>query len=156
MTDIALVWNAAEGIADLAMNGPDLLTDNGLETAVILSLFSDRLAQPGDSIPDGTSDRRGWWGDMPIAASEQDTTPPATAIYGSRLLLLDRGLGTTQTLRQAEAYAREALAWMTADGVAGAVSATATFPRTGTIALSITIEQAGGAQTYSYAWAATS
>ena len=155
MTDIALVWNAAEGIADFAMNGPDLLTDGGLETAVILSLFSDRLAQPGDAIPDGTTDRRGWWGDMPVAASEQDSAPPATSIYGSRLWLLDRALATTETLRRAEDYAREALAWMTADGVAGSVTAAASYPQPGTIALSITIGQDGGASTYSYAWAAT-
>ena len=35
-----------------------------------------RLAQAGDVTPDGSFDRRGWWGDMPIDPAAQDTAPP--------------------------------------------------------------------------------
>lgn len=61
MADIAIVWRNGRG--NLALNGSDLLTDNSIETAVIISLFTDRRAQPSDLIPDGSTDRRGWWAD---------------------------------------------------------------------------------------------
>ncbi|EOM5101013.1 phage GP46 family protein [Escherichia coli] len=61
MADIAVVWD--QGCGSLQLNGADLLTDNSLLTAVIISLFTDRRALDSDEIPDGTRDRRGWWGD---------------------------------------------------------------------------------------------
>jgi phage gp46-like protein len=49
-----------------------LLLDDGtlddsqaLATAIIVALGTDRLAAPGDILPDPDStDRAGWWGDM--------------------------------------------------------------------------------------------
>ncbi len=153
MTDIALLWDPVQGIADMALSGPDLQTDSGLRTAVIISLFTDRQAEPGDVIPDGSTDPRGWWGDMPIAASQQDSPPASTDFIGSRLWLLDRALQTNETLRRAESYAQEALAWMTAAGVAGSITAAASFPAIGQIALAISINQAGSLSTFNFAWA---
>lgn len=108
MNDIALVWSAEHGAADVVVSGNDLLADDGLETAVLLSLFTDARAEPGDVLFDGT-DRRGWWAG-PI---------------GSRLWLLDRAKPVPATFAQAEDFAREALQWLLDDGVASAVSATA-------------------------------
>lgn len=153
MTDLALVWNGATGDADLALLGPDFQTDDGLETAVLISLFTDAPAQPGDVIPDGTNDRRGWWGDMPVDTAAQTGTPPA--VTGSRLWLLANALLTAETLRRAESYALEALAWMKRDGVAGAVTAVATSPRRGWLELQIGIAQAGGSRSFRYAWSQT-
>lgn len=150
MLDIALIWDPVRGRADMAMAGPDLATDAGLETAVIVSLFTDRLAAEGDAIPDGTADRRGWWGDMPIDATAQGVTPPD--LIGSRLWLLDRALQTQQTLQLAETYAKEALQWMLDDGVAGSVTATASFPRLGWIQLVIVIGQQGSSPTFILPW----
>lgn len=69
MADIAVVWD--QGCGSLQLNGADLLTDNSLLTAVIISLFTDRRALDSDEIPDGTRDRRGWWetvsGSAPLA-----------------------------------------------------------------------------------------
>ena len=43
---IALSWNDAVGSADLALNASGALAgDDGLETAVVLSLFLDVLAE---------------------------------------------------------------------------------------------------------------
>lgn len=151
MLDIALVWNAQLGRADLQMNGGDLLADTGLQTAVIISLFTDRLAEPGDVIPDGSADRRGWWGDMPVDPAAQDAGPQD--LIGSRLWLLHRALQTQNTLNRAEAYAKEALAWMISDGIAGSVEAVATFPRLGWIELTVTIDQQGSLTTFSLPWA---
>lgn len=155
MRDIALIWNPALGEADLAMNGGDLATDGGLQTAVIISLFTDRLANPGDPIPDGTADRRGWWGDMPLDPGAQDTAPSGPDLTGSRLWLLERALQTQETLNQARAFAEESLAWMVTDGVAGSVSAAASFPRDGWLQLDIAITQQGSATSFAFAWALT-
>ena len=155
--DIALVWDPMNGRADFAMNGQDLLMDFGLHTAVIISLFCDRLADPADVIPDGTGDRRGWWGDTPLP----NATDPTGGIdlTGSRLWQLARSLQMTETLRKAENFAKEALQWMIDDGVAGSVTASAIFPPAppNALELSIGIYQAGAANQYAFAfaWAAS-
>ena len=43
--------------------GNDAERDPGLETSILISLFSDRLADIEDLLPDNTGERRGWWGD---------------------------------------------------------------------------------------------
>lgn len=158
MTDIALVWDPINGRADFAMNatGTDLLMDDSLQTAVIISLFCDRLADAADVIPDGTTDRRGWWGDTPLP----NTTDPSGGLdlTGSRLWLLARSLQVTETLRQAESYATESLQWMIDDGVAGSVTASAIFPTSppNALELTVTINQAGAtSQSYAFTWAAS-
>ena len=152
MTDIALVWDRANGRADFAMNGTDILTDNGLRTAAIISLFADAQADPADVRPDNSDDLRGWWADLPLAGVAQTGKADRT---GSKLWLLARELQTQETARRAEKYATDALAWMVADGVAGSVSASANFPRMGWIDLTVTIDQAGAAQTFNFSWSAT-
>ncbi len=156
--DIALIWNPANGRADFAMDatGTDLLMDAGLQTAVIISLFCDRLADAADTIPDGTTDRRGWWGDTPLP----NVTDPAGGLdlTGSRLWLLARALQVTETLRKAETYAKESLQWMIDDGVAGSVTASAIFPASppNALELTVSINQAGATnQGYTFTWAAT-
>ena len=101
----------------LHLDGADLAEEAGLRTAVIVSLFTDRLALPTDTIPDGTSDRRGHWSDSYLP--EQDD------LEGSRLWLLDREKIMPEVLRRAEDYTREALKWMVRDGVVQQVAAVA-------------------------------
>ena len=151
MADIALIWNAALGEADLQIVNGDLQVDEGLQTAAIVSLFSDALAQPGDEIPDGTSDRRGWWGDMPVDPAETDATALPDYI-GSGLWLLDRALQTDATLVKAQGYGAASLQWMRDDNVAGAVSSTASYPRQGWIELLNVIEQQGASTQFTTAW----
>lgn len=145
MLDLALVWSPAIGEADLALAGTDIATDAGLQTAVIISLFTDAPADPGDRIPDGTGNPRGWWGDAPA----QGGAP--TDVTGSKLWLLAGALLTPETLARAESYARAALAWMVRDGVAGSVAATATSPQLGWLQLVIDIFQAGGNASFTLA-----
>ena len=78
MTDIALHWNDDVYAGDIAVFGADLELDEGLRSAILLSLFSDARAQPGDVAED--EDPRGYWGD---ALTEGDR-------FGSRLWLLER------------------------------------------------------------------
>lgn len=122
----------------------DLQVDDGFDTAVALSLFLDRLANPDDEIPDGSSDRRGWWGDAylpPLA----DGTPDH---IGSRLWLLARALQTPETAARAQGYVQEALAWMIGDGVAASVTVPLpTFPARGMMEIVAVISQQTAAGT---------
>ncbi len=114
--DLALGWSNTSGdgdvalVANLAGEATDLSSDRGLMTAVVLSLFTDRRAEPDDVPPSGDpNDRRGWWGDQ-FAEVEGDR-------IGSRLWLLDRAKRTNETALRAKEYSREALAWMLEDRV---------------------------------------
>lgn len=110
LADLALTWSNVIGLADLSMIDADIASEPGLETSMILSLFLDRRAAPDDVPPSGDpADRRGWWADQ-FAKVEGD-------LIGSRLWLLDRAVLTGQTVKLAEEYVREALAWMITDKV---------------------------------------
>jgi phage gp46-like protein len=114
MADIRTIWTDLGG--DWRLAGPSLDDDEGLETAVILSLFTDRLADAGDAEVASTA-RRGWWADA-FAEVASDR-------IGSRLWLLAREKRTPAVLSRAELYAREALQWLVDDGVARGVSVVA-------------------------------
>jgi len=119
------------GNCDWQILSPGLAEDSGLETAVIISLFSDRRAEEGD-VPAG-SDHRGWWGDT-YADSDGDR-------IGSRLWLLSREKQLPQALIKAEEYAMESLAWLVEDGIAGRVEVTAASIAAGILGLEIRIHR---------------
>lgn len=144
--DIALVFDPASTVFDLALVNGDLATDSGLETATILSLFTDRRALPEDELPDGGTDRRGWWAD---AYSGRP--------FGSRLWLLWREKELDDVLRRAREYTEEALAWMVEDGVASAVEVEAERFRPGTLLIRTAIIRGDGSvleRNYEYVWQA--
>lgn len=149
MADIALVQDDYGGW-DVALDGYDLLRDGGLETAVVISLFTDRRAT-SDQLPAGlpAADLRGYWGDVRTAASGDQT--------GSHLWLLSREKETAETLSRARKYAREALQWMIDDKVSTRIDVRASYPRRGFILLEIDIYRPGGKVAryrYHYEWAA--
>lgn len=147
MSDLALTWDGHG--ADLSIEENDLARDDGLETAVLLSLFTDRRADDGDVLPDGETDRRGWWGDgVPVV--EGDRT-------GSRLWLLGREKQTPATLSRAREYALEALQWLIEDKIAASIDVVATMPGYGGRLLTVTIHRpkSGAVQyEFGYTWAA--
>lgn len=116
MTDLALSWDAATRAGDLQVAGADLTADTGVRTAVLLSLLSDRRVPVGD-LPAGETARRGWWGDSLAPDGDQ---------IGSRLWVLGREARRPDTMRRADGYAHEALAWLVEDGVAERVDVTVT------------------------------
>ncbi|WP_096178677.1 phage GP46 family protein [Escherichia coli] len=108
MSDIASFWNVDEMFADWQKGLGELTTGNDLQTAILDSLFTDRLARADDDYED--SDRRGWWGD----SGEESQ-------LGSRLWLLRRKKLTPDVAKKAEEYSSEALNWLKVDGVVSEV-----------------------------------
>ena len=130
--DIAIVWNANHGEFALNDVGDDFDTDAGLETAVIISLFTDRRAGENDELPATETDRRGWWG---------NTLQDADDEIGSKLWLLCREKQLPVVMRRAEEYARESLRWFVRDRVASKVEVIASNPRPGWLLLDIVIHR---------------
>lgn len=136
-----------DGALDLALLDGDLATDDGLRTAVALSLLCDRRAEPDDIIPDGTTNRRGWWADA-IADEDGDR-------WGSRLWLLDREKELPEVRRRAEAYAEESLDWLLDDGVANEITVTAETLNRSVLWLRVDIQRGDGTRIsdrYQYVW----
>jgi phage gp46-like protein len=131
MNDIALQWSDSQLSADVAVELNDLVQDGGLETAVMLSLFTDRRSEEGDELPPGDTDRRGWWADAaPVVEGDR---------IGSRLWLLEREVATQAVVDRAVTYAREALQWLLDDKVASSLEVSAEIPRRGMIGLVVKI-----------------
>lgn len=119
MADFKLALGDVDGL-EIVLANNDLATDGGLAAATALSLFCDRRVNP-EELPDGATDRRGWWGDA--------FDPPGDPGIGSRLWLLAREKQRPDVLTRAREYAEEALRWMVDDGVARSVSASVVFLR---------------------------
>ncbi len=121
MKDIALKWK--NGVADIALDAGDIALDNGLESAVIISLFGDGLASPSATLPDGATNRRGWWGGCSGSGLWQHTRAKNT--QANALALADE--------------ARRALAWLTKDGLATSLEVEA-VRQAGQIALQVRVK----------------
>lgn len=122
MTDLRL--DVTETGADLLLVDGDLAIDEGLETAVIVSLFSDARVGPDELLPEEVQavddpayvrETRGFWADTP-----EDR-------WGSKLYLLSRAKATDDTATRAARFAEESLAWMLRDGIASRIDVAAEF-----------------------------
>jgi phage gp46-like protein len=105
--DVYILWDNSNAQGDWTLADGDLQTGQDLETACLVSLFTDKLATPDFTPTDGTSDRRGWWADL------YNQQP-----LGSNLWQLERAKKTRDTLGLARNYAQDALQWLVDDGVA--------------------------------------
>lgn len=148
MTDAAMIMTENGG--ELVLSGLDLGRDEGLETAVIISLFTDRRAS-AEQIPVELpqDDLRGYWGDISNATTSDQT--------GSLLWLLAREKQLPQVLGRAQQYCREALAWMVEDLVATRVEVTAEFVGQGWMLILVDIFRPTGSPVryrFNYEWAA--
>lgn len=168
MSDIASFMIRDEKTGDMRvdwlMDGADLANEDGLASAVLISLFTDRLAEADDLVPGaapsdraGPPDRRGWWGDMPADPSASSGPPVLT---GSRFWLRAGWPANAQTLRRIELDAREALKWLVDDGVAQNIDISTQWAERDVIALSVVISQrAASGRTrlfeFDYVWSPT-
>lgn len=111
---------------DLVFNGLDFGIENGLRSAVYISLFTDSRASEEEI--DAGQNPRGNWSDY------YETIP-----LGSKLWLLYRRKQTEETRLLAEQYARDSLLWLISAGVAQDVQVVASFPRRGILYLEVDI-----------------
>jgi phage gp46-like protein len=86
--------------ADITIQNGDLSRDESLETAILISLYTD-ARNIGET--EFAQDVRGWWADNAA---------------GSLLWLLERSKTESAVLGQAEDRCRTALQWLIDDGVA--------------------------------------
>lgn len=99
---------------DLHVTDGQPVMDSGLENAVLLSLFTPA----------------GWWG---------NAISPPSGKFTSQLQTVARRTLNNKTRLDAEAYARDALAWMIADGAAKSITVESTLPAVNILGLIITI-----------------
>lgn len=136
MTDLATTYiNFSEGM-DLALDGLLLQDDDGLTTAVILSLYTDRRARPDDILPNadqGSTDRRGWVGDD-ISEVQGDQ-------IGSLLWLNESAKQLQKVLTTDRQYAEDALAWLVTDEIASRVEVVTSNPSMGIRRMDIAIHR---------------
>jgi len=133
MSDIGLFLS--ENGFDLAVDENDLLPDDGLETAVSISLFTDKRVTD-EQLPSMETSKRGWWGDM-FPDVNQDK-------IGSRLWTLEREKRTNEVLRRSEELSKESLTWMIEDGLADAVIIKSEYNGDGHLLIYVEIQKPDG------------
>lgn len=111
--DIFIDFSQYSGFGDMVLEDRDVKRDNGLETSILISLFSDRLALRDDVLQNDNINRAGWWGDeVPMKYNRNDD------YIGSRLWLIERSKTTNETIENAKLYIKESLQWIIDDKVA--------------------------------------
>lgn len=148
MRDLAFTFYGDTAEFDLSLKNWDLAYDEGLETAILISLFSDARVDVEELRP-GESDRKGFWADAVVPAEGKNT--------GSKLWLLDRGKITDETLEQARDWCIEALNWLLEDGIASDldVEVTRVTGRNDAVLIDITVVRPGDEEfnfKYDYVW----
>jgi phage gp46-like protein len=149
MFDISLKWNQRTGFADWQFQDGGIATASDLDSAVLLSLFTDRVAPPDYKPPAGDRnfDRRGHWSDTYEGRK-----------FGSHLWLLNRAVfaQNTNLVLAARDYCRDALQWLIDDGVAAKIAVEVQRADPNTLAILITITEPvtfrKAAFKYSYVW----
>ncbi len=137
MTDLSLV-NGAAGL-DLELVGGDLGRDDGLETAVLLSLFTDARADLGEVGEGGNV--RGWWADRPGDR------------WGSKGWLLEnRGL-SAPVAAEYRRHVEDALRWLVTRRIASSVEVEVLLREGSRLELGVRIVR-GTARGYDAAWRA--
>ncbi len=143
--DLAIAWDAARFRGDWVVGAGDLAIGSDLESAVLISLFSDARAAPGFVPTDGSSDLRGWWGDF-----------YEPTVLGSQLWQLNRAVKAdgNALLNQVAGTCRASLQWLISDGVVASVAVTTSWLTPQAMAIGIVIAEPNGLVTaFNYAWA---
>lgn len=110
---LKMVYSNIQQRGDLVRDaGLNLESGLDLETAVLISLFTERRREESDILNADGLYKGGYWGDV------VDTQDRA---LGSRLWTLRDKKATQNTVNLAKAYSEEALQWLLDDGVAGSI-----------------------------------
>lgn len=110
MTDIKAI-QTEDGGWTLGITGSDLTPEDGFDTAIAMSLFTDARAPDNSvAIPEK---RRGWMANL--------ESPVEGRQIGSLLYLVDQSRLTQDTLNESVNYAQLALNWFVEDFIANLV-----------------------------------
>jgi len=151
MGDIRIVFDESSGTGDFAMGSDgDLETGRELETALLISLFTDAQADPGDIVLD--NDPRGWWADTYAAYEDPTLTPIPNDRIGSKLWQIFNRPRNQDTLNWATDQILVCTNWMLVDGVASTIDATMFFAGSGGVGATIVVTANGVPTRYEYAW----
>ncbi len=142
MNDIGLFIQ--DGFIDIEIENGDLKADDGLETACLISLFTDARIRADELTRDETS-KRGWFGDLfPDVDGDK---------IGSKLWLLDRSKQSSSILVKFEENTRECLKWLVEDGVASDILVNASYPERGQILIDVNIiKPIGENEKFGFIW----
>jgi len=114
---IILEYNNKNQTSDIVRDNAgtgNILVSGRLDTAVMISLFTRKLVDDDETLPDHKDDRGGWWADPYYDVKNH--------YIGSKLWLLGRFKATQAVLNLAKIYAQEALQWLIDDGIAESVN----------------------------------
>jgi len=107
--DIRIGFDVRDQYADLILGDRDVDRDGGFETAILITLLTDKRADEGDPLPDEGGYKGGWWGDsIPVVADYK---------MGTKLWLLQRSKTIEEVPAQAEEYLKDGFQWMLDDGI---------------------------------------
>ena len=107
--DLLMTLDSRDGYIDLMLGDRDLERDGGFETAVLLTLISDKLADSDDELPDKGGYLGGYWGDsLPFVEGDQ---------IGWKGWLLQRSKAEDNIIAKAKEYLLDGFQWMLDDGI---------------------------------------
>lgn len=112
--DIRLTYDVYEQYVDFILADRDVERDAGLETAMMITLLTDKQADIEDELPDESGYRGGWFGDaIPVVADYK---------IGTKLWLLQRAKTISEIPARAKEYLKDGFQWMVDDGIVQAVN----------------------------------
>lgn len=132
MQDIKVTLN--NGRFDISFENGDIVAEDGFDTAIYVSLFTDARAPENlVAIPEK---RRGWIGNTASPVEGRD--------LGGLLWLVDQRRLTQKTLNATVDYARKALNWFVDDGLLSRIDVTGVIiPKEG-VRLGVTMTALNG------------
>jgi phage gp46-like protein len=114
--DIRIAFDQYDQFADFILADRDVDRDDGLETAVLITLLTDKHADAGDPLPDDSGYRGGWFGDsLPVVPDYK---------MGTKLWLLQRAKTVTEIPAIAKEHLLDGFKWMIEDGIVKSVDVT--------------------------------
>lgn len=137
--DLALNYSQQLKTFDLALAGDDFAAEDTLVSAMLVSLFADRLAAVHEVA--AGEDRRGWWA---------DAFADGRHLTGSRLWLLEREKELPGVILRCKLYCEEALQWFIDDGLAKSVDVAVFRTRPGVVVAIIKIALNGSVRSFRF------
>lgn len=123
--DLAIEWRNGQG--DLAFSDNDLMLDDSLTTAIIISLFTDQRVD----------NQRGWWGNQFAQYNGE---------MGSKLWTFTRAKQLKDVLVEIQTYATQALQWLIDDRHVTHIDVTASNPDMSVLLLTVVVTLPDGTQ----------